>query len=226
MINILMSRGILHSPLMVSNAKKYIKKTDKVLVVAFSFFEGQFKDKKAYDLFYSPGGEYYIKMVEAFLPYGIKESQIEWLHYYKDNQESAIQKIKNAEIIYFPGGSPILMMQRINEFGIKSALESPNKVFIGSSAGAMIQIAEYHVSPDREHPKFSYEEGLNLISGISIEVHYRRRKKQKSAMRKVNRSYHHPIIAIPDEGAVIIDNEVVNLIGNAFLMYGKKGVIR
>ncbi len=226
MTNILMSRGILHHPIIVSDAKKYIKETDKVLMVAFSFFENQFKDEKTYDQFYSPGGEYYIKMVEAFLPYGIKEDQIEWLHYYKDTKESAIQKIEKADIIYFPGGSPILMMQRINEFKIKEALESPNKVFIGSSAGAMIQFDNYHVSPDKEHPKFSYEEGLNLISGISIEVHYRRRKKQKSALRKVNRAYRHPIIAIPDEGAVIIDEHEVKLLGNAFLMYGKKGVIR
>lgn len=226
MTNILMSRGILGHPIMVENVKQYIKKTDKVLVVAFSFFENQFKDEKTYLEFYSKGGEYYIKIVESFLPYGIQENQIEWLYYYTDNHTEAIKKIKNANIIYFPGGSPQLMMKRIHEFNIKEALESPDKVFIGSSAGAMIQLDNYHISPDQEHRKFSYEKGLNLISGISIEVHYRRRKKQKSALRKVNRAYRHPIIAIPDEGAVIIDDQVVKLIGNAFLMYGKKGVIR
>ena len=226
MTNILMSRGILGHPMMVETVKKYIKSTDKVLVVAFSFFDNQFKDKKTYLEFYSPGGEYYIKIIDAFLPYGIKESQIEWLYYYTDNNSSALKKIKNANIIYFPGGSPQLMMKRIHEFQIKEALESPDKVFIGSSAGAMIQLDHYHISPDADHKKFSYEEGLNLISGISIEVHYRRKKKQKSALRKVNRAYRHPIIAIPDEGAVIMDNEAVHLLGNAFLMYGKKGVIR
>ena len=226
MINILMSRGILNKPFMVQEVSQYIKKTDKVLIIAFSFFEHQFKDEKTYLDFYSPGGEYYIKMVEAFIPYGISESQIEFLYYNQDDTKKAIQKIERADIIYFPGGSPIQMMKRIHEYKIKDALESPNKVFIGSSAGAMIQFDHYHISKDNEHPKFSYEEGLNLISGLSIEVHYRRRKKQKSALRKVNRAYHHPIIAIPDEGAVIIDHEVVKLLGNAFVMYGKKGVIR
>jgi len=226
MTNILMSRGILGHPMMIEHVQKYINKKDKVLVVAFSFFENQFKDEKSYLEFYSPGGEYYIKIVNSFLPYGIEESQIDWLYYYKDDKESAIKKISKANIIYFPGGSPQLMMKRIHEFNIKEALESPDKVFIGSSAGAMIQLDHYHISPDAEHNKFSYEEGLNLISGISIEVHYRRRKKQKSALRKVNRAYRHPIIAIPDAGAVIIDNESVKLIGDAFLLYGKKGIIR
>jgi cyanophycinase-like exopeptidase len=226
MTNILMSRGILNKPFIVSQVSQYIKKTDKVLIIAFSFFENQFKDQETYFNYYSTGGEYYIKMVEAFLPYGIKENQIEWLYYYKDNESTAIKKIENADIIYFPGGSPILMMNRIYEYKIKEALESPHKVFIGSSAGAMIQLDHYHISKDNEHPKFSYEEGLNLISGISIEVHYRRRKKQKSALRKVNRAFRHPIIAIPDEGAVIIDDESVKLLGNAFVLYGKKGVIR
>ena len=149
-----------------------------------------------------------------------------WIHYYKDNKKTAIEKIKHANIIYFPGGAPDLMMMRINAFGIKEILEAHQGLFIGSSAGAMIQMASYHMSPDVDYPSFSYEIGLNLLKGFSIEVHYRRRKKQKAALRKVNRAFRQPIYAIPDDGALIVTQESITCIQSAKKIYNNKGVVK
>jgi len=226
MINILLSRGILHHPLIFHEVKTYIKKTDRVVVLAFSFFNHQFSNPQEYHLFYEKNGEYYQKMIDTFAPYGIMEDQISWINYYKDTQESAIQKIKEADIIYFPGGAPDLMMERICAFGLKDVIESFQKTYIGSSAGAMIQCKNYHISKDSDYPSFSYKEGLSLCTGFSIEVHYQRRKKQKSGMRKVFRAYKHPIYAIPDDGALIVDHGNIKTIKSAFLMYDHKGVVR
>lgn len=224
MINILMSRGIIGDPNIVPYASEYIKSHHKVLVVALSFFRDQFQSQADYEAFYSKGGEYYDKMISAFLPYHILESNISFLNYFKDDQELAIKKIMEADIIYFPGGAPDLMMQRIIELGIKEALESKD-FFIGSSAGAMIQFENYHISKDQDYLNFSYQNGLNLLKGFSIEVHFRRRKNQKKAMRKVFRAYKHPIFALPDDGAIIIKDNEARLI-NAYLYYDLKGVIR
>jgi hypothetical protein len=90
----------------------------------------------------------------------------------------------------------------------------------------MIQMKEYHMSPDFDYPSFSYEEGLDLLKGFSIEVHYRRRKKQKAALRKVNRAFRHPIYAIPDDGAMIVEGHKKTLLGTAFQMYQDKGIMR
>ncbi len=250
MTNILLSRGIVGSPSMIKHFKPFINSSDEVLIVALSHFPKYIPDEKAYNQYvahspiikalrvsidpmedtstnlYEKGGEYYQKMIESFQPYGIDESQIKWIHYYKDNHESAIKKIKKADIIYFPGGAPDLMMMRINAFGIKEALEAHQGLFIGSSAGAMIQMASYHISPDVDYPSFSYEQGLELLKGFSIEVHYRRRKKQKAALRKINRAFHHPIYAIPDDGAIIITRESIKCINSAKKIYDNRGVVR
>lgn len=226
MINILLSRGILHHDDVVEHAKKHIKPTDQVVILAFSFFDNQFLSVDDYHAFYEKNGEYYEKMVQTFAPYGIQENQITWINYYKDSKQTASEKIKKADIIYFPGGAPDLMMKRIISFGIKEELEAHRKVYIGSSAGAMIQMRDYHISPDCEYPSFSYEKGLDLCHDFSIEVHYRRRKKQKSGCRKVFRAYRHPIYVIPDDGALIVENNQVMSIGSAYQLYDKKGIIR
>ncbi len=226
MLNILLSRGILHHPHIYREVHRYIKPSDHVVVLAFSFFKNQFVNESQYHEFYGKEGEYYQKMVDTFAPYGIKEHQISWINYYLDTKETAIKKINRADIIYFPGGAPDLMMERIKAFGLKEAIESFNKIYIGSSAGAMIQFKHYHISKDHDYHAFSYEDGLCLCQHFSIEVHYRRRKKQKSALRKVFRAFKHPIYAIPDDGALIIDQGKVIPIGSAFQIYQQQGIIR
>lgn len=224
MTHILLSRGILGSEMVHKYAKSHIKPNMKVLIVALSFFELQFSDAEAYHAFYEPGGEYYEKMIASFLPYGITEKSIDFLNYFKDETIDAIKKIEKADIIYFPGGAPDLMMKRIKALGIEEALLHKT-FFIGSSAGAMIQFETYHISKDADYPKFSLEKGLNLIQGYAIEVHFRRKKVQKSAMRKVFRMYRIPIITLPDHGCIIDHDGHLKLIGDAKLYYDEKGVV-
>ena len=226
MTHILLSRGILNHPHVMKHARKYIQPKHQVTILALSHFEHQFNSHETYLSFYTKGGEYYEKMIQAFIPYGISESQIHWIYEGVDTKEDAIQKIQSSDILYFPGGAPDLMMKRIEKLGIKESIEAHQKLYIGSSAGAMIQVKNYHISKDYDYPRFSYESGLNLIDDLSIEVHYRRRKVQKSAMRKVFRSYRHPIYIIPDDGALIIDDQSVHCIGSARLYYDKRGVVK
>ena len=226
MIHVLTSRGILRESFMVDALKEIINKEHKVCVVALSFFQKHIYTIEAYDAYYKKGGEYYQKMIDSFEPYGIPEKHISFIYYYDMSKEEAKEKIDEADIIYFPGGAPDLMMERIKEFELKEHIENQEKIFIGSSAGAMIQFNEYHISPDLDYDKFSMHEGLNLIDNFIIEVHYRRRKKQKSALRKMYRSTHKPIFAIPDDGAIIYDYKQLKLLGSAKQLYNHRGVIR
>ncbi|MCD4826349.1 MAG: Type 1 glutamine amidotransferase-like domain-containing protein [Acholeplasmataceae bacterium] len=226
MTHILLSRGIIGNAEMVDELKDIIKSEFRVCIIAFSFFDKHINSKEAYDLYYKKGGEYYQKMIDSFAPYGIKENQISWVYYYDDTKEMAHKKINEVEIIYFPGGSPDLMMKRIIEFDLKELLESKDKIFIGSSAGAMIQFDDYHISKDVDYDCFSLQEGLSLINEFIVEVHYRRRKTQKSALRKMHRLTHKNIYGIPDDGAIIYHNKEIKTINTALQLYNKKGVIR
>ncbi len=225
MINVLMSRGILGTEPLVDALSDIIKSTDKVAILLYSFFEKDFLNEQSYDDFYAPGSEYYLKMISSFSPYGIKEENLLWINYYKDSEEDAKAKINQADILYFPGGSPDQMMKRIQEKNLKETIENHQKIYIGSSAGAMIQFQNYHISKDKDYQAFRYEQGLDLLHGFSVEVHYRRKKKQKAALRKVFRAFRHPIFTIPDDGALIVDQEGITLVETADILYDHKGIL-
>lgn len=224
MAHILMSRGILADPSIVPHVSPFIKENMKVCFLALSFFNEQFKDQKTYEEFYSPGGEYYEKMVLQFSIYGIEPEQISWILDQKDSHDSAVKKIKEADILYFPGGAPDLFMGRIKALGLKEVIEAHQGHFIGSSAGTMIQFKDYYISKDIDYKRFTYEEGLDLLSGFFVETHYRRRVQQKKGMKKVFRAYKEPIFGLPDDGLIIVSQDQIELIDPASIIYGNKGI--
>lgn len=225
MINILLSRSILNNADVYDEAKIYIKPEMKVCIVAFSFFENE-NNQEVYQAYYGPQGLYYDKMINCFATYGIGEKQISWLNYFLDEKATFIEKIKAADILYFPGGAPDLMMQRIVEKDILEPLASFDKIIIGPSAGAMIQNDYFHISPDADYQNFSMHKGLGYIKDFGYEVHFRRRKKQKKAIRKVSHIMKRPLYTIPDDGAIIVTDDTVKLIATAKLYYKNQKKVR
>lgn len=215
MINILMSRS---SALIETWSREkltnILKPNMNVVVLGFSFF-GNLSEDKYFEM-YDQNSEYYTKIANNFLEYGI--NNINWIYYFNTSKEESIRLIENADILYLPGGAPDLMIDRIKEKELINQLKAFDGIVIGSSAGAMIQLEKYHISIDNEYKKFSEEEGLGYIKDFFIEVHFRRRKKQKSSMRYMRKKYLKPVYIIPDDGMLIIkDNKVLTL--NTAKMY-------
>ena len=226
MAHILMSRGILGEAKVIEKLSSIITSDLKVCYLALSYFKDQFINHQAYIDCYSPQGEYYEKTINQFLNYGIKADQISWIIDHVDDHDSAVKKIKEADILYFPGGAPDLFMKRIQSLGIKEIIEAHQGHFIGSSAGTMIQFKNYYITKDYDYKRFSYEEGLDLLTGFFVEVHYRRRVQQKKSMRKVYRAYHEPIFGLPDDGLIIVNKDEVELVYPSSIIYGNKGIYR
>ncbi len=226
MVNILLSLRIFDQPIIKEALKPYINPDSKVTVLTYSFFKMFCSDEDAYEAYYQEGGEYFDKIWDSFSVFDIKKDNFFWIDYYKDSKDEAIKKINAADVIYFPGGAPDEMMDRIREKGLIDALSDPSKTYIGVSAGTMIQFKNYYISPDAEYPKFSEESGLGLVDGFYGEVHYRRRKKQKSSIRKIWRKYHKNMYVIPNDGCIIVDKNGIKTIGTAKQLYDKKGVIK
>jgi len=221
MINVLMSRsGALIEDYAFKHLKDVLKPNMNVLVIGFSFFG--ILDEKSYFDMYDSNSEYYLKIQNNFKFYGI--DNVNWLYYYNQSKEEMINLIKNADVIYFPGGAPDLMMERIIEKDILKPLKEFNKIVIGSSAGAMIQLKHYHISPDQEYFKFSEHEGLGYIDDFFIEVHYAKRKKQKKAMRRMRKTYLKEVYTIPDDGMLIVNNNEIKVLNSARKFYNRRGI--
>lgn len=216
MINILLEGYDIDASWIYNELKNYIKPHHSVAVVAFSFRDSQVKTLLDWNALYSKeNGRYYGGIVGGITAYGIPEENISFINYFTDTRESAAQKIKIADIIYFLGGLPDRMMDRIREFDLYDVLMAHNGILMGYSAGAVIQLAEYHLSPDDDYPEFKYFEGLPYLNDFYMEVHYEGTEVQDEAIRRVLSERGKTVYATAvRSGAILVDNGNIKLIGD------------
>ena len=216
MVNILLEGYDIDAPWLYEELKKYIKPIHKVAVVAFSFRDSRVKSLSDWDILYSKeNGRFYDGIVSGFTTYGVPEKNVSFINYFADTKKSAQEKIENADIVYFLGGLPERMMERIKEFELQDVLMKHNGIVMGYSAGAVIQLAEYHISPSDDYPEFGYYEGLPYLKDFYLEVHYEETASQKAAIEKVMAERKKTVYATSlMKGAILVDNGNIRLIGN------------
>lgn len=216
MMNILLEGYDIDATWIYDELKKYIKPTYSVAVVAFSFRDNRVKSIEDWNLLYSKEiGKYYGGITGGFAAYGIPECNITFVNYFEDTKESSAQKIAGADIVYFPGGLPDRMMDRIKEFELYDILMNHDGIIMGYSAGAVIQLSEYHLSPDDDYPEFQYYKGLPYLNDFYLEVHYENTEIQNDAIQRVITERGKPVYATASgAGAILIDNGNMKLIGN------------
>lgn len=207
-VHILLNTSMIDEKWIYMNLKKYISKLDRVCILPFSFFEDT-KNEADWDKQYAPGqGIWYRSNQDVFYKYGIGKDQIVWVNYFKDMIDEMKMKILNSSILMLTGGAPDLMMKRIKEKKLKKIIKNYKGIMIGYSAGAMIQLDLYHINPDEDYPKFSYQNGLGCLSGFDIEPHFRRSKIQMESIEKVKEEKGISIYGIYEDGGMIIDKGI------------------
>lgn len=214
MINILLEGYDINADWLYDDLKKYILPNYSVAVVAFSFRDSEVNNSADWNLLYSKeNGIYYNGIVGGFTAYGILENNITFVNYFEDTKESAKQKIEKADILYFTGGRPDRMMDRIKEFDLVDVLRKHNRIVMGYSAGAVIQLSEYHLSPDKDYKEFQYYDGLGYLNDFYLEVHYKNTKVQNKAIHRVLAERGKTVYATAlMSGAIIVDNGNVKLL--------------
>ena len=216
MTNILLDYPNLDSDYLLPELKKYIKPHHRVVNVAFSHHEDAVRTIEDWDARYSPTGKYYDSIVTPFAQFGIPADQISVINCFTDTPETAAQKIREADLIYLPGGLPDRLMNRIREFDLIDAISNHTGIVMGFSAGAMVQFREYHISPDDDYPDFCYCEGLPILDDFYLEVHYKENSAvQKDAIERVLRERGKNVYATAiASGAIIIHDQRLTFLGD------------
>ncbi len=147
MVNILLEGYDIAASYLKDELSEYIKPEHSVAVEALSFRDNRVKSVEDWNKLYSKeNGMYYGGIVGGFTAYGVAEENISFINYFTDTHEAAARKIANADIVYFLGGLPNRMMDRIIEMELYDVLMNHKGIVMGYSAGAVIQLAEYHLS--------------------------------------------------------------------------------
>lgn len=224
MINILLEGFDIAEPWIYDELKNYIKPNHSVAVVAFSFRDNCVKSLSDWDALYGKeSGKYHDGIVGGFAAYGIQEDNITFINYFTDTKESASQKIKTSDIIYFLGGLPDRMMHRIKEFDLYDVLMQHEGILMGYSAGAVVQLSEYHLSPDDDYPEFKYYEGLPYLNDFYMEVHYKGTNVQDESIQRVLVERGKTVYAtVFRSGAILVDNGNIKLLGDVKVFKAKQ----
>ena len=216
MVNILLEGYGIQAQWLFDELKKYLKSTHHVAVVAFSFRDNAVRSILDWNSLYGKeNGRLYQGIVSGFKAYGIPEDNISFVNYFTDTKESASEIIKSADIVYFPGGLPDRMMERIIEFDLQDSLARHTGIIMGYSAGAVIQLCEYHLSPDHDYPEFKYYKGLQYIDDFYLEVHYEGTEEQIQSIKKVIKERNKKVYATSlMKGAILIHDGEIKLLGD------------
>lgn len=215
MINILLEEFDIDAPYLYDELKNYIKPNYSVAVVAFSFRDDCVNSSDWDALYGKRCGKYYGGIVSGLTAYGIPEDNITFINYFTDTKQSAAQKIKAADIVYFLGGAPDKMMCRIKAFDLYDILMQHEGIVMGYSAGAVIQLSEYHLSPDDNYPEFQYYEGLPYLHDFYLEIHYEGAAAQDASIQRVLAERGKTVYATASRaGAILIDNGNIRLLGD------------
>lgn len=174
MINILLSTYNFDNEFCYKELKDIIKPNSKVVVLPFAHDKEYMNSLEIFEqMYHYEYGSERKQIIEPFYNYGISNENIYVLNPFQDSIEFMKYKIRNANILFAVGGNPVAAMMEITRFNLESTIKGFNGVFIGASAGAMIQVNEFTTYPNGEGYEYDYHRGLGLLdSYLDIMVHY------------------------------------------------------
>lgn len=212
MTNILLNTYAFHQPWARTWLSRVLKPWMRVTVVALSFNAGD-------DELTAKTEGHRRDLLPAFRFYGIPDAQVQLINWFEDNPITAREKIQNSDILFFTGGWPEHMMYRLRVLELTEQIEGFSGIVMGCSAGAMVQMKQYHITPFPEdgYDEFCYMNGMDMLSGFYIEVHYDETPLQAESIRRVRQEKQKPVFAMYNDGGLLVEGDCITPMGRVRL---------
>lgn len=185
----------------------------KVLILPLAFREIQAWDFDSWQAIYGKHGEKYQNILRPFLAFGIAEQDVKWLNCF-DTTQNYQQLIENADVLFFTGGMPEKAIAWMGKLGITNAVKNFTGTVMGASAGAMLQLEHYHITPDEDYDSYGLWQGLGLVKGLDLEVHYLATDLQNECTKRAISDLKLPVYQMWHEGGLIVDGNNVQVLGS------------
>ena len=211
MVNVLLNYYNFDGDWARPHLEKYVR-GKKVLILPLAYREYQAWDNDSFLSIYGKGGEKYPAIMSPFLSYGLTEKDVDWLKPY--DSKDHVKQIQNADLLFFTGGMPEKAIKRMVELGIVDAVKNFKGVVMGASAGAMLQLETYHITPDDDYAEYGIWHGLGLVKGIDLEVHYLATPIQQQCTEKAVKELGLPVYQMWHEGGLLLEDGKITVLGS------------
>lgn len=189
-----------------------LKPEHRVTILTMSHGE-EIPDKKTWESLYLPGKQIYSVLTGAYGAYGIPEENIQFVSWFHDTPETALMKLGEADVLFLTGGLPDVFKNRLESWGLVEPIQRFPGIVMGCSAGAMMQMTEYHITPDEDYDAYGYYPGLGLLEGFEPEVHYAASEVQAESIQRYLRERGKPVYAMTNQGGLVVQNGIITTMG-------------
>jgi peptidase E len=130
---------------------------------------------------------------------------------FSDSNEVIVKKMADSSLVYLTGGLPTVLVERLKKMGVDHLLREYNGVIIGRSAGALA-LCRKCIITCRSNSKAKIINGLGLVE-LTLKVHYIPEKDK--TLEELSKQ--EAIYAVPEDSALVYDNDSCSFIGEVFL---------
>lgn len=144
----------------------------------------------------------------VFTPLGVKNIRML-------NTMDGNLNLKTVSGIYLGGGDANKLLKEIYNSSFDNTLQEAikmDKPIYGGSAGAIVLGKDVRSAPEAREKKAEESRGLNLIFGYSVYCHY---NKSSDDIFSVKKMLSCPIVAIPENSGIYVEENVLQVIGAA-----------
>lgn len=212
MVNVLLNLYEFQAPWAMEHLRSILRPEHRVCILTMSHGT-EIPDGATWKQLYSPGGEIYGVLTGAYGAYGIPEENITFVSWFHDTPETALEKLGEADVLFLTGGLPDLFYDRLTEWGLVEPIRAFPGIVMGCSAGAMMQMEEYHITPDEDYDTYGYYPGLGLLRGFEPEVHYTASQIQRESIARYLRQRGKPVYAMTNQGGLLVQNGGITPMG-------------
>lgn len=96
----------------------------------------------------------------------------------KDTKNEKMEKIEHSDLIFFTGGSPEILIDKIYKSNILTLIKSYKGILVGYSAGALAFSDFCFILKDKEYPRSQIIKGLGIVD-FTTSVHYESDEKDE-----------------------------------------------
>lgn len=135
--------------------RHHVRASDKVLIIPFATEPDKYP-------------RWYTTIQTVFEGLGISSVDLLTLDMHR---EEMIKKIEHQDVLYFVGGRPEMLLERLHTTGLTDVIRKFRGLIIGYSAGALAFCKDCIITADDYYPQTTVIKGLGLVD-FSVEVHY------------------------------------------------------